>query len=208
MEHIEWMLKTLKHALEVHEAMAVIVGTFFLGESAMLASFALSAQGFINPLKAIVYVFIGSMAADIFWFFMTEYVFRPHYESYLVKRLKKAEDNENERFIMRLIDKHFFWTLIFIKFLMGMRLILTIYIVLKNRIPFYQKVAIDAVGTVLYLAVIFPAGWFLGKGISSVLAVEQGFIAVISIIVFFFLFSIVVPKVFLFIAKKFFAKDV
>jgi membrane protein DedA with SNARE-associated domain len=140
------------------------------------------------------------MLADIFWFFMTEYVIRRHYE----KRITKSMQSDDKRFIISLVDKHFFWVLIFIKFLMGMRLVLTIYIVLKNRIPFFQKVLIDAVGTVLFLAVLFPIGWLFGKGVSSALSLEQNILTILSAVVFIILFVSLAPKIFIFVLKKIF----
>lgn len=205
MDHISLILHVMQDALELHAVATVTIGTFLLGENAALAAFALSAQGYINPVLAVLCVFIGSMLADIFWFFMTEYVIRRYYEERFEKRLVKAEQKDDEkRFIITLIDKHFFWVLIFIKFLMGMRLLLTIYIVLKNRIPFHKKVILDAIGTVLFLGILFPVGWFFGKGVSSALAVEQGFISFLSIIVFIMLFGAFSHRIVMFFLKRYF----
>lgn len=200
MEHIIWMVDILDNVLLDHGGLTSLIGTFLLGENAAIAIFALSAQGYIHPVKALTFVFMGSMLADIFWFFMTEYVIRRHYE----KRVTDSLQGEDRRFIISLIDRHFFWVLIFIKFLMGMRLVLTIYIVLKNRIPFVQKVILDAIGTVLFLAVLFPIGWLFGKGVSSALTLEQSILTVFSTIIFIILFVTFSPKLFIFILKKIF----
>lgn len=198
--HINSLIDGLQTLLSVHGGITAIIGTFLLGENAALAIFALSAQGYINPIKAIVSVFIGSMAADSFWFFITEYVFRSHYE----RKFNKESKDENHQFMIRLIDKHFFWVLIFIKFLVGMRLFLTVYIVLKNRIPFFRKVLLDAVGTVLFLAVIFPVGWFFGKGVSSALSVEKRVSDILSIIVLVIAFGVILPRIITYILKRYY----
>lgn len=200
MDHIIWVIQFLDEMLVSHGELTSLIGTFLLGENAAIAIFALSAQGYIHPVNALIFVFFGSMLADIFWFFMTEYVIRHHYE----KRITKSMQSDDKRFIISLVDKHFFWVLIFIKFLMGMRLVLTIYIVLKNRIPFFQKVLIDAVGTVLFLAVLFPIGWLFGKGVSSALSLEQNILTILSAVVFIILFVSLAPKIFIFVLKKIF----
>lgn len=204
MEHINWLIGFMQDGLNHYPAVTVIVGTFLLGENVALAVFALSAQGYIDPVSAIIFVFIGSMSADIFWFFMTEFVIRKYYEEHFTK---KATKGEHKQFLIKLIDKYFFWVLILIKFLIGMRLILTIYIVLKNRIPFWRKVMLDAVGTVLLFTVLFPVGWFFGKGVSSVLSIQRGATGIISIIVFVFIFSILIPPLIITILKRFFKED-
>jgi membrane protein DedA with SNARE-associated domain len=200
MEHLVLAVHTMETWLSLYGGLAVLVGTFLLGENAALASFALSAQGYIHPVKAVLFVFIGSMLADIFWFFVTEYIFRKKYEKYPDVKPK----NDTEKMLMNLVDHHFFWILIFIKFLIGMRLFLTVYIVLKNKIPFFRKVILDAVGTVIFLLVIFPAGWFFGKGVSSIISLSGGFMGVVSILVFVVLFAVISPHLIVFILKKFF----
>ncbi len=184
----------LQEMLQNHGALVATIATFLSGENAALALFALSAQGYIHPIKALFFVFCGSMLADIFWFVVTEYVLRPYYEKKGGVSFALRPKNKTEEKVLRRIDTHFFWMLIFIKFLIGMRLVLTIYIVLKNKIPFYKKVAYDAAGTIIFLAVLFPIGFLFGKGVSSIFSYTENIMNIISLVV-----SIIV---FMFIAKK------
>lgn len=190
-------IQFLQEMLQNHGALVALVATFLSGENAALALFALSAQGYITPLKAIVFVFCGSMLADIFWFFVTEYILRPYYEKKGGVSLALRPKNKTEEKVLHLIDHHFFWMLIFIKFLIGMRLVLTIYIVLKNKIPFYKKVAYDAVGTLIFLAVLFPIGFLFGKGVSSIFSYTENIMNIISLIVFIIVFMFIVKRVLL-----------
>lgn len=128
METVITIVSTMHEVLDHYGALAIILATFLLGENAALASFALSAEGYIHPIKAIIFVFIGSMLADTFWFLVTEYILKKHYKKYLDTKLK----NSNEKMLARLVDNHFFLVIIFIKFLVGVRLFLTIYIILKK----------------------------------------------------------------------------
>jgi len=192
MEHgfISGMILVMEVLLNDYGAFTVAVSVFFLGENAALAIFALAGLGFISPVEAFLWAFVGSLLSDVFWFFIAEFVLRKHYE----KRVKEAKQEESNRFFMRLIDNHFFWMLIFIKFMVGIRLILTIYIVLKNKIPFWKKVLLDSIGTFLFMGALFPVGWYLGKGNSESLSIEQGLERIITGIVLLIVISHLIMK--------------
>lgn len=181
MDHsiITTLIQSLEVLLADYGQFTVGLSVFFLGENAALAVFALSAKGLIDPRVAFVWAFLGSFASDIFWFLIAEYVFKKYYE----RKIKEAKQDKSNRFLMRLIDKHFFITLVIIKFLVGMRLILTLYIVLKNKIPFITKAALNIIATALFMAVLFPIGWHLGLGSSDSLSIEQNLVQVVTIVV-------------------------
>ena len=113
MEHglISNIIPLIENLLKHYGAFTVGVSVFLLGENAALAVFALAAQGMINPLTAFIWAFVGSLLSDVFWFFIAEYCLRDYYE----RRILKAKQVESNRFFMRMVDKHFFWMLIFIK---------------------------------------------------------------------------------------------
>lgn len=194
------LIESLRILLEHHGVLTTVVSVFFLGENAAVAIFALSAQGFIHPVTAVLSAFTGSILSDIFWFFIAERYLRHSYDEHLAKVTVK----KSSRFFIRLVDTHFFWALIFIKFLIGMRLVLTMYIVLKNKIPFWKKVALNATGTTLFLAVIFPIGWYLGKGISSALSVQHGIAYTLTAIVAISIAATFLPKLIEKIIERFY----
>ena len=187
MEHefLAQVIHTVENLLVNYGAYTAAISVFFLGENAAIAVFALSFLGFINPLTAFFFAFIGSILSDIFWFFIAEFVLRKHYE----KQLREAKETSSNRFFMNLIDKHFFWMLIFIKFMVGVRLILTLYIVLKNKVPFWRKIFLNSVGTIFFLGVLFPVGWVLAQGNQETLSIEQTIERIITGIFLLFLFS-------------------
>lgn len=199
METITAVLSMMHTVLDQYGALVIVLATFLLGENAALATFALSAQGYIHPLKAIVFVFIGSMLADTFWFLITECVLKKQYKKYIDAKLKKGD----EKMLARLVDNHFFIVLIFIKFLVGVRLFLTIYIILKNKVPIHKLAILNAIGTTLFISVIFPMGWLFGKGFSSMMLAGNWFIKVLSILVFMVLFVNFLSKVVMFLIGKY-----
>lgn len=164
--------------LVAYSAATVWLGAFLLGESGMLAAFALAAQGHLAVGTAIIWAFLGSLSADIFWYLIIEKVIKKRDKTYF----QKKSDTEIQMLLIRLADRHTFLVLTFIKFLVGMRLLLTIYIVLMKHIPFKTYLLLNTIGTVFFIAVLFPLGWFLGKGLSSALSFEHGFIGIISVV--------------------------
>lgn len=186
---ITGLIQSLQEPLAHHGELIVAVSVLMFGENAALAIFALAAKGYIDPVTAFIWACIGSLASDIFWFFVTEHILRKRFGKYFETKEKTS------RLFMHLTENYFFWTLIFIKFLAGIRLMLTIYIVIKNRIPFSTKVILDAIGTVIFMSVLFPIGWYLGKGVSSALSIQQNITYVVSVVVGVLIFTVVAPKI-------------
>jgi membrane protein DedA with SNARE-associated domain len=201
MDHsiITTLIQSIETLLTNYGQFTVALSVFFLGENAALAVFALSAKGLIDPRIAFAWAFLGSFASDIFWFLIAEYVFKKYYE----RKIKEAKQDKSNRFFMRLIDKYFFITLVVIKFLVGMRLILTLYIVLKNKIPFITKAALNIIATTLFMGVLFPIGWHLGLGSSNSLSIEENLVQVMTIVVG----SIIVLHLLTKVVSKLIARD-
>ncbi len=194
---ISSVMDIMQSSLSAYGAMVVWLGVFLSGETGILAASALSAQGHIDLWTVVVWAFLGSLSADVFWYWMIEKIIKKRNKKYF----QKPASPKAEALLIRLADRNTFFVLTFIKFLVGMRLFLTFYIVLKKHIPFRTYLFLNSLGTAFFIAVLFPAGWFLGKGISSALSLERGFSGVISIVVLVLLFSQVLRRVFAFVVS-------
>lgn len=64
---------------------------------------------------------------------------------------------------------------------------------------------LNAIGTVLFISVIFPMGWFFGKGFSSMMLAGNWFIKVLSIFVFMVLFVNFLSRFVIFIIRRYLA---
>lgn len=169
----------LQVVLVSYGAVAIFVATFLFGESGAIAGFILSASGQVSPVAVFACAFAGSLSADIFWYFVSSTVLRNVYE----RKIREASSEGSKMILTRLADDHTFLLLTFIKFLVGMRLFLTIYIILRKRIPFHTYLFFNSIGTLFFISVLFPVGWYLGKGISGLLFIEQGITTVLLTIV-------------------------
>lgn len=58
---------------------------------------------------------------------------------------------------------------------MGVRLILTLYILTKKRIPFLTYLSLTFIGNIIFISVLFPIGWFLGRGIVEAFSLGKNF---------------------------------
>jgi hypothetical protein len=153
MQSDAWMLKSL----------AAWSSTLFLGESGALPVFLLSFQGFMHPASAAFFVFLGSMTADLFWYFMTVSAIRPWYLKFLAKKLSAEESRP---FIIS-AEKYPYLMLVLIKFFVGIRLFLTIHIVTKKNISFHTYFVCNLLANILFVAVLFFLTWILNAGTES-----------------------------------------
>lgn len=188
----------LQIALISYGAITIFVATFLFGENGALAGFMFAAGGYISPAAAFGYAFLGSLSADIFWYFVSSTVFRKVYE----RRIRNSPQTGPKMMLTRLAEEHTFFLLTFIKFLAGMRLFLTIYIILRKRIPFSTYLFFNAIGTVFFMGVLFPVGWFLGKGFSGLFFIQKGITSLLLVMVVVIIFSQLIPRAVAFIIAR------
>lgn len=129
-----------------------------LNESAILAAFTLTAdQGITRIAGVALAAMAGSFTNDIILYVIARYGFSRFFV--------QPEASEREAAIFeRFFLKNVFLSLLFIKFLFGVRLFLTIYLVAKKRIPLRPFVLYDMAGVLLYVSVIGGIGILVGSG--------------------------------------------
>nr|AEQ20527.1 DedA membrane associated protein [uncultured bacterium CSLC2] len=196
-DYLSYFVGWITTILSTYGLVAVYLATFLFGENGILAAFILAAQGYLSPESVFVYALLGSLSADVFWFWVSR-VFKSSYE----KRFPRTAPEVTSPFLLRMADKHTFLFLTFIKFLFGMRIFFTLYILLKKHISFTRYLLINVVGTVLFIGVLFPIGWFLGKGLESAFLFEKGFRGVLSTLVVVLILAHAVPRIVLWLSKR------
>lgn len=160
----------------------VLPVVFLWGENGAIVAFALSAQGYINPVSAAIFAFLGSFLADLFWYVACASALRPC----VLKRTKQdLKPEKPPSTLIGLARLHPYITLTILKFLMGVRLMLTIYILTSRKIPFRAYFICTAFGNLLFISVLFPLGWYLGKGLSHALALEKSITSIVTLMLVF-----------------------
>ncbi|MDD2766927.1 MAG: hypothetical protein PHH40_04200 [Candidatus Moranbacteria bacterium] len=143
---------------------------FLWGENGAIFAFAFASQGLISPESALIFSFLGSFCADLFWYAVTASTLRPWFQK---REEKKRLEKKESLIFIKLIDNHPYIFLVILKFLMGVRLVLTLYILTKKKVPFFTYFILTFLGNILFIIVLFPLGWLLGKGIGDALSLGQ-----------------------------------
>lgn len=172
-------IETLFHSNTIAmSSLAVFLATFFAGENGALFSILLALQGFIPMTDAIVFSFLGSLSADLFWYAITVSTIRPWVDRRLQKRMSEGKNEQKPLF--SIADRYPYTILVFIKFLVGIRLILTIYVVAKKRIHLSLYLICNILANILFIGVLFVLAWFLNEGTDYALHAEKNITRLIA----------------------------
>jgi len=146
-------------SLALHKSWIVLVGTFFLGESVVLAASALAAHGSWSWQAVAGWAFVGTVASDSLWFRAASTGLGRWSTGDRAKQLRRATS-----MVDRITGAHPHRALIFVKFVYGTRIASIAYMAFRGVRP-RTFVTFDAVGTLLWLAVMIPVGWAIGLGL-------------------------------------------
>lgn len=158
------MFEFLIRSIADHWMLSTYFGVVVLNEGAILASFSLlggsGTERYIGVAAASV---AGALTNDLILYVMARYG---------LKRFSSGDNADKsadaETIFQKIFLRNAFLSLLFIKFLFGFRIALTLYLVVKRRLPFLRYVAYDLLGIVLYVSVLGLVGWLIGKGIERV----------------------------------------
>lgn len=174
---------------------AIIFFSLLFKESGPLMASFLSANGFWSMETVFLCVFLGSSIADFFWYFVGLKITRN------TKKWKFYNNNYYSKFsgfVDKMTRRRPFLILVFMKFIYGTRFLMAIYVGIK-KVSVGKFFIWNSIGTVIWLLVILPIGWFAGKGASEIINIYKYFeYTVLGLVVFLVLFNIISR----FISKK------
>ncbi len=154
-------------------AFAVWLVTFLAGENGGLLSIFMAFQDYVNLSVALVFTFLGSLSADLFWYFTTTMAIGPMLDKRKKKKLQKGKKPDDKSFFL-FADKHPYLLLIFIKFMVGVRLVLTVYVVAKHKIPFYKYLFCNLIANFLFVTGLYLLVWSLHESLDTLFGVDKG----------------------------------
>lgn len=157
------MIETISAHIGQHWFLSTYLSVMVLNESAILAAFALAVdQGTMRITGVALAATAGSFTNDIILYVIARYGFIRFFVQ------SESETTEREEAIFdRLFLKNVFLSLLFIKFLFGVRLLLTVYLVAKKQIPLRSFALYDMVGVLFYVSVVGGIGILVGSGSST-----------------------------------------
>lgn len=137
-------------------------GTFFLGENVILVAFILAAQGYIKFNHAIPIVFLGSLSADLFWYFFSGLFL----SKYQIQNFIEDRKNYLNKLIHLILKKPPLLVFTFIKFLVGIRLILTLAFIMMKKISFGSYLLLCVISNTIFISALYGIALLTNKGIN------------------------------------------
>lgn len=173
---------SIMYLLQTYQVAAILLGTFILGETIVVAASFLAGGGLFSPLIVFVTAFIGTIAADMTWFLIGQYYIRRHESKYLALRVKYPPAF---RFLDRLTHTVPLWqALIAVKFVYGTRILFILYVSVNRLSRPWQFLFYDLLGVWLWLTPLVILGYLLGRGLLTETAMEQTKWIITSCIIF------------------------
>ena len=157
-------ISSLGPLIQNYSALFAFTTSLFLGEEIILILSFLSANGYLPLWIVFVFCFAGRIVSDFFYFALGKIK--------ISKFLKKYENNyfysEVNKVFSKLNRKSLFITLLYTKFLVGMRIAMMFYIGSKG-VSLKKAVISDMCAVLVWLVVLIPLGWFAGSSFKMIL---------------------------------------
>lgn len=145
---MEYILGALAQALTEHWMLATFVGTLVAGENAILIALVFASGQSAQVYGGVLVIsYVATLATDLFWYTVGRYGLGS------IGR-KEAAYDISESFIKRFFDRHLFLSILLIKFLVGLRVVLTFYLSTKERLTPGRYLFLDSFGIFVFLAVL------------------------------------------------------
>lgn len=155
------MIEFLMGIVSEHWAFSVYFGTVLLNENVILPAFSLSVGlGWERYLGVGLLAGAAVLTNDIILYGAARYGV-----SRLVQPL--SEEERIESWFEKIFFRNILFSLLFIKFLFGIRTVLTLYLITKKKIGFFSYVLYSLCGIFLYVILLGIFGWLIGQGVGN-----------------------------------------
>lgn len=155
------VVTTMEHLIAEWGYLAIVIGTFFEGETVVAVGAALAHRGWLDVRRVALASFVGSVAGDQLWY----WVGRRLGPRALASRPGWAERARRvERRIGRFGDAF----VVGLRFLYGLRTISPVVLGASGYPPLRFAI-LDGIGAAAWAVAISAAGWALGSGLTAIL---------------------------------------
>jgi membrane protein DedA with SNARE-associated domain len=171
------MLHTLEQLVSDFGYLAILIGTFFEGETILLVGAFAAHQGYLQIELVILIAFVGSCAGDQFWYMLG----RRYGPGRLVKRPWLADRVER---ITRWLDRYPTLFILGFRFVYGIRNIAPVAIAL-SKIPPWRFYVLNVIAAAIWATTGGLAGYFFGTVVEHFVGrlkvVEQRLLAAVAL---------------------------
>jgi membrane protein DedA with SNARE-associated domain len=174
------MIDTLRMLVENYGYVAVAIGCFFEGETAVILGILASQHGYLIFQNVLIAGFVGTVIGDNFWFHLGRKMGEP-----LLQR--NADWRAKAERVEKLMERYGAPVMIGFRFLYGLRSI-TPFMLGAARISPWRFLMYEATGALLWTSLVGAIGFYLGAAVERVIArihsLEQALAIVVVMIVF------------------------
>ncbi len=140
----------LQSGIVTYGWVGLFFGAFFFGETVIVSSaLVVFTQGLSVPV-AVLLAFLGTILSDTVWFLLSDRIVRRRLE-------KNGTWEKHQNFIERIntiFGRYPFLVLLVVKFLYGTRILTIVYLSIR-KLPLWQFILFNAIGTLLWLGALF-----------------------------------------------------
>lgn len=151
----------VEQLIEQYGYAAILIGTFFEGETILVIGGFLAHQGYLGIEGTIGAGFAGAMLGDQLYF----YIGRLKGSAFIDKRENLKRHREK---VERLLQLHQVWLILGFRFLYGMRTV-TPFILGMSRVNPVLFLVLNTIGAFIWALAIGLAGYYFGSALESLL---------------------------------------
>lgn len=159
-------------------AVIVVALITVTGETVVLAAVMVALQGEWSLIEVLAWCFVGTVVSDAVWFRLAGAID----ERWLQHREIGPGQQRLLTWLRERTGARPYLALLFIKFLYGSRLLMTVYLATR-RIPLSTFLVYNAAGTAVWLAVLTGVGWLLHHGLMGIAGADRLDLLVLAVIV-------------------------
>lgn len=140
---------------------AVLIGTFFEGETVLVIAGFLAHQAYMKLSGVMVAALAGTMLGDQLYFHIGRWKGRDFIAS-------RPHLNRHRHRVERLLHKHRVWLILGFRFVYGLRTV-TPFVLGASRVSARLFFVLNSIGAVVWATVIGSAGYYFGTALEAVL---------------------------------------
>lgn len=159
-------MPSLEDLVREYGYLAIVVGTFFEGETIVLVAGFLAQQGYLDLTTVIACAFAGSYLGDQTWFFLGR-----RYGGWMIARwpaLKVLVDR-----VMRILDRYATLWILSFRFVYGLRNVSPVAIALGGT-PVWRFAVLNAIAAAVWAVAFGVAGYGFGSAVEVILGGIEG----------------------------------
>lgn len=147
--------------IEHYGYIAILIGTFFEGETILIIAGFVSHQGYLSLSGSIAAAFAGAMLGDQLYF----YVGRRRGRDFIASRPRLSRHSQR---VNRFLEKHQVWFILGFRFVYGIRTA-TPFLLGASKVNAGLFFVLNTIGALTWAVVIGLAGFYLGSALEVIL---------------------------------------